>query len=245
MIAVSAFVFIERYGNTARYVVGSVAISVSVFFAYRAAYRVYKNSNTIQSGVDRHVYESGVWWFRPLHAFVWFAAGVVAFAVHTDNTVSGVAVMTILVVDVLLGIFTAVIVSPFGQEQLFERHWSLVSLRETADNPSVFTAWTLVHVVFGTGIGAGAYYAFPSDPWVGCIIGSALIFLWEAFENSCTVKSGWLISVPSRVVKFMLNESTNSKGYKKTPDSAVNLAGDVVIGLTLVWSIAYILSAVG
>jgi len=237
-LAITAWAVIEQYGDTARYAVGGVSIAIGLSFAYKAFRRHHKTPKDRASK-----YEPGLWWYRSFHAFIWVAAGIVAFALHSDNETVGIAVMLVLVADVLVGMCTAYLGEPFisgDDDWLFEGPWAWCAASDSSN--AVFTWWTIVHFVLASGIGVAAYYASPDEPWLGCVAGTLIVFLWEAFENSCTNASGRILSIPARAKAFVCCSSA-SKSRKKDPDSAFNLLGDLIVGIACVWSAAYIARA--
>lgn len=237
-LAITAWAVIEQYGDTARYAVGGGSIAIGLSFAYKAFRRHHKNSG-------EHVieYEPGLWWYRSFHAFIWVAAGIAAFALHYDNETVGIAVTLILVADVLVGMCTAYFDEPFisgDDDWLFEGTWEWCAASDSSN--AMFTWWTIVHVVLASGIGVAAYYASPDELWPGCIGGTLIVFLWEAFENSCTNVSGRILSLPAQA-KARVCCGNPPESRKKVPDSAFNMFGDLIVGIACVWSAAYITRA--
>lgn len=241
-LAITAWAVIVQYADAARYAVGGTSIAAGVFFAIKALIRESRNK---QPRI-RPEYEAGLWWYRSFHAFVWILAGGAAFALHSDDSTAGLAVMSILIFDVLFGSATAYYVEPFDDgldDSLFSGRWTWAAPSETQSKSAVVTWWTIVHFVLTSSLGVGAYYASPSEPWLGCVGATLIVFLWEAFENSCTGASGQLLSVPARILGVVSCRGDPGP-RKKTPDSAFNLLGDLVVGISCVWAAAYIAAAV-
>ena len=215
-----------------------------------------------------------VWWYRSVHGLLWIGGGLSAILVRyfVGRDAAAGAIAAFFYGDVLFGILTAVFGTPswiiseegsdeFELESLAQNSSesqteSLAKLILVADkngnlsvddkrfitfsgsklfgldssDPVWITPWSLAHLIQPGLLGLAAYYISKDTSlnplWIPCLLFSFLIVGWEAFENTNLELKGEIFHVKGKI------------------DSDANLAGDLIIGFSALWGVAYILDGV-
>lgn len=202
----------------ASYLVGSIEIVGGLGFWYKW----YKTD----------VNEQNLWWYRGWHGLFWVSGGIATIVLRHEQDANSAAAATggFLFFDVVFGILTSIWGEPgwkltIGMSRA-KSYW--FAMNDYPGLMAVFTPWTIVHVILTSAMGVAAYYIWPSQPWVGCIGLSFIVFLWEAAENT----------FPKKVKVIMCNNEADREA-----DSWVNQLSDTIVGLVCLWSVAYVLHA--
>ena len=232
-IAVFFFVALLDWARWSAYVVGSIGISAGLSFLSQ---RFRDN-------------EPNVWWYRTVHFALWTAGGVLAIVF--DQPTAAYIVLGVFLFDVLFGVVTAVVKCPFRDESPLgnmlvpmevSQGWSWFGLNDT--DTAALTPWSIIHLGSGVVMGIVSFYAFPSAPYQGCLIGTLLIFLWEAIENVAYGGMHPTFTVERKIYNqdSDIHFSVCCVDFRRGIDSSINLASDVAVGLIGLWGTAYLLT---
>lgn len=195
----------------------------------------------IRAWIQAEKEKEGDWWFRSVHGFIWFGGGLSAILVRHFvgvNEAAG-AIAAFFYGDVLFGIGTACLVETSWVKAKQPRFISIkddihcylsgcndkaIVIREKA----CFTCWSFVHMFFASILGVFSYgiHTWVEVPiWIPSLFLSFLIVGWEAFENT---------NLELKQILFDVGDI----------DSDANLLGDLIIGFSFLWGVAYITDSI-
>ena len=178
-----------------------------------------------------------VWWYRSVHGLLWIGGGLSAILVRyfVGRDAAAGAIAAFFYGDVLFGILTAAFGTPswiepiVGGKRFITFSGSRLFGLDSSD-PVWITPWSLAHLIQASLLGLAAYYISNDTSlnplWIPCLLFSFLIVGWEAFENTNLELKGEIFHVKGKI------------------DSDANLAGDLIIGFSALWGVAYILDGV-
>jgi hypothetical protein len=181
--------------------------------------------------------KKNIWWYRSVHGLLWIGGGLSAILVRyfVGRDAAAGAIAAFFYGDVLFGILTAIFGTPSWIELIVggKRFITFSESRLFGLDSSEavwITPWSLAHLIQASLLGLAAYYISKDTSlnplWIPCLLFSFLIVGWEAFENTNLEFKDWLPFSKGKI------------------DSDANLAGDLIIGFSALWGVAYILDGV-
>lgn len=217
--------------------------------------------------------KKNIWWYRSVHGLLWIGGGLSAILVRyfVGRDAAAGAIAAFFYGDVLFGILTAAFGTPSWIKKKRSDEFELESLAQGSNetqtgslgspilvtdengnlsvddkrfitlsksklfgldssDPVWITPWSLAHLIQASLLGLAAYYISKDTSlnplWIPCLLFSFLIVGWEAFENTNLEFKDWLPFSKGKI------------------DSDANLAGDLIIGFSALWGVAYILDGV-
>lgn len=209
-----------------------------------------------------------IWWYRIVHGLLWIGGGLSAILVRyfVGRDAAAGAIAAFFYGDVLFGILTAAFGTPSWIPETSSDQMEMDSLGSPilvadengnlsidgkrfitfsgsrlfgldSSDPVWITPWSLAHLIQASLLGLAAYYISKDTSlnplWIPCLLFSFLIVGWEAFENTNLKLKGRLSC-----------RKKDKEGKKGKIDSDANLAGDLIIGFSALWGVAYILDGV-